>query len=244
MSLLDVKSAIERATRARLILTLNELVREPWTSLGDYAMLREIASNDAARRSLYRLAKTLAGWGVELEIDEAKGLTKARFGTREIAELIEPDIRKARAIVERIDAEHEGRRPDLKGLARETEIVNAEMISSEYRQRRKGFAWITRKHGIGVGRARKILISTGAIIRPPRTRLSVEDRLPRAVVDDALMALANGALVAEVAAILGCSERTARRFAKRHGLVFKEGRPFGPAHPCEREYRASRRRKA
>jgi hypothetical protein len=234
MSLLDVENANERAANARLILVLDELsqvAHDPWSSLGEFAKLCGIATDAAARRRLYRAQDTLGECGVVLKIKEVKGEVSARFGTREIRDLVEVDLRKARRIVEILDAKREGRVPYLKGLAREAEVVNVEAIRQDYFERRKSFAWLMDKYEIGVGRLKKILMTEGVI--DPGKRVRIEDLRSKAATVDALAALARGALLAEVAAILKCSMRTARRFIKRHGFRCLEGTTFAIPINCD-----------
>lgn len=199
-------------------------------------MLCGIAKDAAARRRLYRVQDTLAEHGVALEIKETKGDVAARFGTREIRDLVEVDLRKARRIVETSDAKREGCAPYLKGQAREAEVVNVEAIRQDY-ARGKAFAWIMDKYEIGVGRLRKILTSGDhENVRDPRERVRIEDLRPEAAVAEALALLRKGALLAEVGAILKCSRRTAGRFAERHGFRCLKGTSFAVPINCDNAF--------
>lgn len=218
MGLLDVKTPFERSRRARLVLDLDELAQRGRTSLEDYAAVRGIASLSSARRSLFRLKETLVQEGVALEVIQAVGRISADFGTREIAELIELDVRPARVLVEKFDAVREGREPEL------DESVNSDEIRRDYRERKKSFAWIARKHGLCKDRIHRLLAATGPV-PSPSLRRCIEERRPRALVDRALEAVARGGRVAEVAAILECTTRTAKRLLKRHGFCLPWGRP-------------------
>jgi hypothetical protein len=224
VGLLEGRTASERASHARLLLELDELTRGQWATLDLYAVVRGITTLSAARRSIFRLKKTLAEHGVELEVVTERGAISAHFGTREIAEWIEPDLRAARELVRRLDARRGGLDHDDDEPAGETEVISPQTISLEYRSRAKSFAWIARKHGIGKGRLRRILVSTGPI-RAPRLRRRVEERRPAALVARALDAADRGALLDEIAAILDCSRRTARRFLRRYGRTLRSGRP-------------------
>jgi len=212
-----------RAQRARLLLDLDELAKLGWVSLDVYALVRRIDTTQAARRSVYRLKSALAAEGVALEVTEKNGIVLARFGTPEIAAFLEPDLREARVLVERLDAAREGRAPDLAGLANETDLMNPEAISIEYRARLRSLGWIAHKHGVGTRRLRKILASTGPIrsrgLRP------IEGHRPRALVERALEAIDRRAPLREIAEILGCTRATAQRFMARHGRALLRGRP-------------------
>jgi hypothetical protein len=208
-------------------LDLDELAREEWSSLKDYAQVRRIPSREAARRSLFRVKQLLAQKGVDLEVSQHDFVLRARFGCRAVRELIELDLRPARQLVERLEAEREGREPCA---AFEPLLLAPETIALDYRERSKAFGWIARKHGIGKERIRRLLAATGPI--PDRVlRLCVEERKPRLVVDDAIEAAKRGAHVAEIAAILRCCLRTAKRFLKRHGLFLPPGRPRTSGRP-------------
>jgi hypothetical protein len=227
LGLLASESAIERAASARLLVDMDELARVEWAPLELYASVRGIRSLEAARRNLFRAKTRLGEQGVELAVVEKNGLVSARFGTRAIRELIEADLRAARALVLRLEARRDGHEIESEALDQETEILSPETIALEYRGRTKSFAWIARKHGAGKGRIRKLLVSTGPI-RTPEARRRVERRRPKAVVERALEAADRGARLAEVAAILACSKATAASFLRRNGRhVSRVGRPEG-----------------
>jgi hypothetical protein len=240
MSLLDVENDNERAANARLILVLDELseVRhDPWSSLREFATLCGIATEAAARRRLYRVKVLLREHGVVLPTEETMGEVSVRFGTRAIRNLIEVDLRKARRIVETLDAKREGRKPDLKGLGREVEVVNADAIHMDYFWHRKSFAWIMYKYEIGVGRLTKILTAGDNVgVRDRRERVRIEDLRPEAAVAEALAILKKGALLAEVEAILKCSRRTAARFVERHGFRCLKGTSFAVPINCDNAF--------
>jgi len=218
MGLLDTTTPSKLASRARLVLDLDELRRAEWVSLKDYACIRKIPTRSAARRSIFRLKRTLAECGVRLKLTIKDGEISARFGTQEIADLIEPDVRIASKIVLRLDERRNGGPLEDEDWADEEGVViSPETISLEYRKRAKSFAWIARKHGIGKGRLRKILISTGPI-RTPKVCRRVEQRRPATVVARAVAAAERGAPIDEIAKILECSHKTALRFLKRFGL--------------------------
>ncbi len=226
-SLLATTTPSQRAHHARLVLDLDELSRSEWSTLAEYAEARRIPSPGAARRSLFRVKILLAKHGVELEIAQHDYALKARFGCRAIRELIELDVRPAWELVERLDAAQEGREPTAR---QESLLLAPETIAIDYRNRSKPFRWIARKHGIGKGRVRRLLAATGPI--PDRgLRLCVEERKPRLVVGDAIEAAKRGARVSEIAAILRCCLRTAKRFLKRHGLFLPPGRPRTSGRP-------------
>jgi hypothetical protein len=230
VALLDATQPSKRASNARLVLELDELAQMGgWIPLDEYASIRRIPSLGAARRSLFRLKKTLADYGVRLELKFEHYNMSARFATKEIGELIEPDLRAARRLVEVLDAKREGREPDLDGLAREAELVNPESLAYEFRDRLKPQEWIARKHGIGVKRLRRILASGGPLTRPPIR--CVERHRDEAAVTRALEAANRGERIEEIAKILDCSERTARRFARRHGIPLVGGLRLGTKLP-------------
>lgn len=239
MSLLDVDNDNKRAANARLIVAADELsdpAHAAWSSLGEFARAcGTSATPGAARRRLYRAKGTFAEHGVRLEITEAGGPVFARFQTQAIRDLIAVDIRRARRIVEVLNARREGRPPNLKGLEWETEVVDAEAIRRDYEEGRS-FASIMRTYVIGAGRLKKILMGTKTEVRDPKKRVRVEDLRSRAVVTKALGALQRGALLAEVAAILECSMRTARRFVKRRGFRCVEGTSFAIPINCSNEF--------
>src|SRR5579872_3740012 len=226
MGLLDANRPYELATHARLVLDLEELARVEWASLEFYATVRRIENLPSARRSLWRLRRTLAEHGAKLEIKQKLGHVSARFGTREIVDLIEPDVRRARAVVERLEAGREKREPDLEGLASENDEVNPDSVRVDYRERFKSFTWIARTRGLGKTRLRKLIALSGPV-SPPSIRRCIEERRPRSAVERALKAAQEGGRVEDIAAILECSTRTAQRFAKRHGFFLPSGRPRG-----------------
>jgi hypothetical protein len=226
-SLLAATTASQRASHARLVLDLDELAREEWSSLERYGEVRRIPSPEAARRSLFRVKQLLAKKGVDLEVSQHDYALSARFGCRAVRELIELDLRPAMALVERIEGVQEGR--EL--VEPEDQLLLApETIAVDYRERAKPFSWIAWKHGIGKQRIRRLLAVTGPI--PDRAlRLCVEERRPRPVADDAIEAAKQGARVSEIATILRCCPRTAKRFLKRHGLYLPPGRPRTSGRP-------------
>jgi hypothetical protein len=227
MGLLDVTHPYDRERYARLVVALDELARSKLATLDLYAAARGISTFDAARRSLYRLKRTLARHGVALEIHEENGNLSANFGTDAIRELIEPDLRAAQALLEEIDARRQGRKAELACIERESEVVDPATISLEYRGRLKNFTWIARKHGIGKERVRRILVSTGPI-RVPGFKSRLEARRPAPLVKQALEAADHGARLREIAAILNVSKSTARRFLRRHGRTLPTGRKAEP----------------
>ncbi len=224
IALLAIKTPSKRAARARLLLDLDELATIGWAALDAYMVVRRIERAASARRSLYRLKKTLAQEGVQLEIVEENGIVTANFGARAIMEFLEADLRDARGLVERLDAARERRDPDMDGLAAETELMSPEALAADYRERRKTFGWIAHRYGVGTWRVRRMLAATGSI--PSRAESHcVEIRRQRDVVERALRALLRRAPVDEIAAILSCSRRTAQRFMKRQGCTLLPGRP-------------------
>lgn len=225
MGLLDATQPSKHASHARLVLELDELARTEWAPLSLYATVRGIPTLAAARRSLFRLKNTLAAEGAELELKIENYNVSARFGTKEIVDLIEQDLRAAREIVEVLDAKREGREPDLEALACDAEVVSPETLAHDFHERLKPQEWIARKHGIGVKRLRRILESTGGLARPEVRR--VEQQRSPFVVADALAAAKRGELIEEIARILGCSTRTAKRFVKRHGIALARGLRLG-----------------
>jgi hypothetical protein len=226
-SLLSNTTGLQRTSRAKLVLDLDELARAEWSTLMDYRATRRIASLAAARRSLFRVKRLLAEKGVGLEVTQYKYALSARFGCRAVRELIELDVRPAAQLLERLDAEREGREPCLPP---EQLLLAPETIAVDYRDRSKTFGWIAEKHGIGKGRLRRLLAATGPI--PDRAlRLCVEEREARHVVDRAIEAAKRGALVSEIAAILCCCDRTARRFLRRHEVYARRGRPRTSGRP-------------
>jgi hypothetical protein len=224
MGLLDAERPYELATSARLVLDLEELARVEWASLEFYATVRRIERLPSARRSLFRLKETLAEHGAVLEVKQRLGEISARFGTTAVRDLIEPDVRLARAVVERLEASREGRTPDFEGLADENDLVSPEIIRVEYRERQKSFKWICKKHGLGMSRLHRLVAATGPVHDRSRRRC-VEEQRPESVVARALKAADEGARIEEIAAILECSARTAKRFVKRHGYYLPPGRP-------------------
>jgi len=211
-----------------LILDLDELARTPWSSLEHYADVRGIPTLAAARRSLFRLKALLAKRGVALEVQQENHTITAHFGTRAIRELIEVDLVAACALLERLDAQEEG--PAQSRDMFDQALLSPETIAVEYRHRLKSCGWIARTHGIGRARIRRLLAATGPV--PDRVlRLCVEERKPKHVVDLAMEAAGRGARLEEIASILECSERTARRFMKRHELVVPRGRPRTSGRP-------------
>jgi hypothetical protein len=223
--LLEGKTPSQRASRARLVVALDELTRAPWTSLQDYAVVRGIDHLGAARRSLFRLKDMLGAYGVSLEIRQTRRKIAGRFGTPEIAELIEPDVRVASRLVEQQQPESGDSETDDEASEGESVVISPETVRVEYRGRLKSFTWIARKHGVGKERLRRILVSTGPIAAP-EVRRCVEERRPKAVVDEALAAADRGAHLDEVARILGCSKPTAASFLRRNGrMVARPGRP-------------------
>jgi hypothetical protein len=224
MSLLNVKNRNKRAAHARLIVAADELSdpsHDEWASLGEFARAcRMSTTHAAARRHLYRAKGTFAEHGVLLEIREAGGPVFARFQTQAIRDLVAVDIRRARRIVEISGARREGREPDLKDLAWDTDVLNAEAIRQDYEDG-ESFASIMDRYVIGAGRLKKILKGSKTNIRDPKKRVRIEDVRPKHVVAEALAALRRAEFLTGVAAILKCSVRSARRFAKRHGFVFQ-----------------------
>jgi len=228
VSLLATTTASERASHARLVLDLDELARSEWSSLDDYADLRKIPTAEAARRSLFRVKKLLGKNGIELEITQKDYVMYARFGSPAIRELIELDLRLARELLEELEVRREGRPPSRACL--EQVLLSPEALAVEYRERRKTFDWIARKHGVGPARIRRLLAATGPV--PDRDlRRCVEERLSKHVVGSAVEAAKRGAHVAEIAAILGCCDRTARRFLRRNGFLACMGRPRTSGRP-------------
>lgn len=223
-SLLAGRSASQLPIWARLVLDLDQLARVEWVSLEFYAIVRGIETQTAARRNLFRVKQVLREHGVELVVAEEQRRLAARFGVPAVAELVEPDVRPARAILERLEARHENREPELDGLVGESAVLSPETISLEYRGRAKSFAWIARKHGVGKERIRRILVSTGPI-RAPGLRRRLEERRPTATIEAALAAADRGDRLEEIARILACGVRTARRFLRRHGRTLPVGRP-------------------
>jgi hypothetical protein len=224
MSLLNVKNRNKRAAHARLIVASDELSdpsHAEWSSLDEFARAcRMSATRAAARRRLYRAKGTFAERGVLLEIREAGGPVFARFQTQAIRDLVAVDIRRARRIVEISDARREGRPPNLKDLAWDTDVVDADAIRQDYEDG-ASFASIRDSYVIGAGRLKKILEGSKTKIRDPKKRVCIEDIRPKRVVAKALAALRRAEFLTEVAVILKCSVRSARRFAKRHGFGFQ-----------------------
>jgi hypothetical protein len=222
-----------------LILALDELSRENWVELRFYGCVRGIQSYAGARRSLFRVKRTLAEVGVSLAVKTENKVISARFSTPEIRELVEEGLRTARELVERLDARREGTDPALEGLEREAELVNPQEIVRDFRDRLKSHAWIARKYGIGIKRVRRILASVRPLTRPEVRR--VEHRRAKDAVKRALEAADRGALLEEIAKMLGCSTRTARRFVLRNGRKLPRGRRHGSklARPKDRNEVAS-----
>lgn len=226
MGLLEANRPYERATRARLVLDLAELVRVEWATLEFYAAVRRIENVSSARRSLFRLKATLAALGVELEVRQAYGQISARFATPELLDLIEPDLRVARTIVERLEANRERREPDLEELESENDVLSPLVIRDDYRERLKSFKWIAKKYGLGMARLHRLVAATGPV--PSRfARRSVEARRPAKTIKRALEAAGNGAACSVIASILDCSITTAQRFIKKHGFLRPRGRSRG-----------------
>lgn len=219
MGFLEVSEPAERAKRACLVVDLSELVHQEWASLGEYATARRSRTFTAAKRSLSRAKAALAREGIELAVRSSGGTIHARFGTPAIRDLVEVNLQSAQVLVARLDAKRAGAGAragageDGGSAQVRAQFVDPKAIAHDYRERLKPQPWIAQKYGIGIKRVRRILVALGATERREGRR--TENRRPSVVVRRALEAAGRGASLLEVAAILGCSARTAKRFVLR-----------------------------
>jgi len=217
-----------RAYRARWVLALDEAGRlgrpATWEEWNRIWFGRERVTFQTAKRALTRLKRELRLYGVRLEAS-LEGTVNAQ--AREVRDLIEPWIRTARDIRERIDALKERRKPELVNgwraapLVRSAEVVEAAGSAQETRTEGKqspprGYHWLKKRFGISYGRLR-YLLSCKKATRDPSRRRTIEDRRSPAVIERALAEFDAGGTVRDVAAVLRCSTRTAWLFLKRHG---------------------------
>lgn len=224
--------------RAELVLDLDELQalarreRRPWVTLAEWVGVRAPAGRTwderAAKQDRMRAARALRQCGAILLMrtppqespEDSPGL-EIHVDAEDVRRVVEPEVRLARLFEARRAHDEES----AQGIEAEGELLSPATITLEYRGGMSPFRTLQRKHGVGWGRLRRLLVSTGAIVAPsvkPRT----EQRRPAALMAQARQAANDGADTAALAALLDCSRRTVERWLRREGYR-AEGRGRG-----------------
>jgi phage antirepressor YoqD-like protein len=210
--------------RVRWILALDEawiLGRAAtWEEWNEIWFRHRPWTDEGAKKAHDRLQRELAAYGLRLD---AKVGVYVDARDPKVRALIEPWLRTARRLAEGFAERRQARAKrrlqerdaddaadDLSG---ENLILHPCVVATEYRDRGKRVNQLAREFGVGNGRVVRLLRSAGVVIRSRK----IEDNRPKALVMDALRALSSGASVSRIAALLGCSKRTAWEFLRRHG---------------------------
>lgn len=224
VSLFDGAGA-RRGARARLILDLVELQQvcrtsaRPWVTSEEWTLVwgRDREWNgewETAKRAVMRLKELLEGvFGVGLELESPNGeAMRIHVGTREIAMLIEPDLRAAQEIDEAKTARREGRAPQ----PLEETLPPAAEIVDDYANKNASLRWLSRKHRRSPSVMRKMLVAAKQSI-VGRGRRPIEHVRSPELLARALREFDAGASVSAIARLLRCARSSVRGFLERNG---------------------------
>lgn len=188
-----------------------------WCTLEEYARVthpdrdRFPFQGEAVRRHRFRLAAVVRRMHLELRMETVEGELHLHVVDPTLVCVIERGILEARAIVERREA-----RALPVTDAEEDEPMDAAQVVADYRGKLLPFSWVERRWRAGYGRVRRIVEAVSGV-RTPSEAQRLEARRHAHLVTSALEAADAGEPVSRVAAILGCTEQTAREVLRRHG---------------------------